>query len=391
MLGGEGDDSLRICECDTLLPMFTRTKTALCAVPLSLLLAFMTVFPVAAATPCAQADELSDAQATLDEASKKLDSLTQEYNGIQQDLTAIDQKIADATVKAQEAQGKMIEGQDELGDTVLAQYKSDGGLSLTTIALSSSTLSDLVKNLSYYSAIQEDQAELIAEQKDLRDQYQQAVDDLDAQRDSQQELLDAAEQKKADAEKVVSEASDKVSSIKESQAALAALQAQAAALAQQQAQEKQPAEEESPNWDTNADRTPSTSNSGSSSSSQGSNSSSTNDAGDVAKGWKSGPASAYGGSTDPSTPNPGTSANGSVVNDSSMGVAIPLSWSNSRSYLGRAVEIRYGGKTVIATVNDLGGMGGGSRHLDLQPGVFKAFGFNSCNAWGVRTVQYRFL
>ena len=37
------------------------------------------------------------------------------------------------------------------------------------------------------------------------------------------------------------------------------------------------------------------------------------------------------------------------------------------------------------------GMGGGSRALDLQPGVFKAFGFSTCQAWGVRTVSYRFL
>ena len=36
-------------------------------------------------------------------------------------------------------------------------------------------------------------------------------------------------------------------------------------------------------------------------------------------------------------------------------------------------------------------MGGGSRVLDLQPGVWKAFGFSSCNDWGLRTVSYRFL
>ena len=74
-----------------------------------------------------------------------------------------------------------------------------------------------------------------------------------------------------------------------------------------------------------------------------------------------------------------------------MGVAIPLSWPNARSYLGRQVEISYGGMTVIATVNDLGGMGGGSRSLDLQPGVWKALGASSCLDWGVRTVSYRFL
>ena len=74
-----------------------------------------------------------------------------------------------------------------------------------------------------------------------------------------------------------------------------------------------------------------------------------------------------------------------------MGVAVPLSWPNARSYLGRQVEISYGGSTVVATVNDLGGMGGGSRSLDLQPGVWKAFGASSCFDWGVRTVSYRFL
>ena len=105
-------------------------------------------------------------------------------------------------------------------------------------------------------------------------------------------------------------------------------------------------------------------------------------------GWKTGKASAYGGSTDPGC---GTiTANGSRVTNSSMGVAIPLAWGR-RDLLGHKVEIQYNGKTVTATINDLGGMGGGSRALDLQPGVFKSFGFNSCRAWGVRTVKYRIL
>ena len=73
-----------------------------------------------------------------------------------------------------------------------------------------------------------------------------------------------------------------------------------------------------------------------------------------------------------------------------MGVAIPLAWGR-RDLLGHKVEISYGGKTVTAVINDLGGMGGGSRALDLQPGVWRAFGFGSCNSWGVRTVKYRIL
>lgn len=108
-------------------------------------------------------------------------------------------------------------------------------------------------------------------------------------------------------------------------------------------------------------------------------------------GWLTGVASAYGGSSDPYTPNPGITATGAVCDDWSMGVAVPMSLPNYRSYFGRTVEISYGGMTVYAVVNDCGYMGGGSRVLDLQPGVFKAFGFGDCYAWGLRTVNYRFL
>ena len=105
-------------------------------------------------------------------------------------------------------------------------------------------------------------------------------------------------------------------------------------------------------------------------------------------GWSSGVASAYGGATDPGCGS--ITANGSYVSESSMGVAIPLAWGR-RDLLGHQVLISYGGKTVTAVINDLGGMGGGSRALDLQPGVFRALGANSCDGWGLRTVQYKIL
>ncbi len=40
-----------------------------------------------------------------------------------------------------------------------------------------------------------------------------------------------------------------------------------------------------------------------------------------------------------------------------MGVAVPMSLPNYRSYFGRTVEISYGGMTVYAVVNDCGYMG----------------------------------
>lgn len=347
--------------------------------------------PATGAVREAHADELSDAQATLSQASAELDSLNKEYDSLQSQLGNLDSQISDTTQKVQDAQAKMLAGRDTLSDAILSQYKSDGALSLVNIVLTSENISDFTKNLTYYSSIQQDQAEKVAEQEQLRDTFSQALSELDGQRDQQQQLIDQADQKKSQAEKVVSDASAKVSSIKEeqAQAQLAALQAQAEEMKKKEEAKQAAAAASSNNtqtsskWNTDTDRNQTANTNTSSSGNSGSSSSSA--------GWKTGAASAYGGSSDKGTPNPGTTATGAICNDTSMGVAVPLSWPNCRSYLGRAVEIKYGGKTVIATINDLGNMGGGSRALDLQPGVFKAFGFSTCQAWGVRTVSYRIL
>ena len=368
--------------------MFNTLHKALFAVPLSMVLAASVALPLPGSLRQAHADELSDAQATLSAASAELDSLNKEYDALQQQLSSLDAQISDTTEKVLLAQQQMLKGRDTLSEAILSQYKSDGSLSLVSIVLTSASIADFTKNLTYYTAIQEDEAEKVAEQKQLKDAFSSSLEELDSQRDAQQKLLNESEQKKAQAQQVVNDASAKVSSIQEAQAqaALAALQAQAEQM--KAAEEQQAQAQESANWNTNTDRTPSAntdseSSSGSDSGNSGSSDSST--------GWRTGVASAYGGSSDAGTPNPGTTATGAVCNDSSMGVAIPMAWSNYRSYFGHAVEIKYGGKTVVATINDCGGLGGGSRSLDLQPGVFKAFGFSTCQDWGLRTVSYRIL
>lgn len=108
-------------------------------------------------------------------------------------------------------------------------------------------------------------------------------------------------------------------------------------------------------------------------------------------GWETGIASAYGGYSDASIPSNARTATGDPVTETTMGVAVPMAWSGFRSLYGRKVLISYGGKTVTATINDCGNMGGGSRSLDLQPGVFRAFGFTNCYDWGLKTVSYKIL
>ncbi|MCF0104029.1 MAG: peptidase, partial [Eggerthellaceae bacterium] len=95
--------------------------------------------------------------------------------------------------------------------------------------------------------------------------------------------------------------------------------------------------------------------------------------------WIHGSASAYGSGE--------STATGEFVTESSMGVSVVIS--RFPELRGRNVEIEYGGMSVFARVNDCGGLNG--RDLDLQPGVYHAFGFDSPYAWGVRGVNYRYL
>lgn len=94
--------------------------------------------------------------------------------------------------------------------------------------------------------------------------------------------------------------------------------------------------------------------------------------------WKTGVASYYGIGDGFMG---GTTANGEKVTETSMGIAmlnVPF---------GTRVEIRYGGRSVIAYVNDRGPYAHG-RVIDMQPAVARALNFISV---GVGTVQYRFL
>jgi rare lipoprotein A (peptidoglycan hydrolase) len=115
-----------------------------------------------------------------------------------------------------------------------------------------------------------------------------------------------------------------------------------------------------------------------------SSSSSNNGGGGAVVGeWQTGKASAYGGWFIGRN-----TANGTLLTEESMGVAVPMEW---RHLLNTYVEIEYNGMVVTVIINDVGGFGYLGRVLDLQPGLWRYFGFDSYDNWGVRNVRYRFL
>lgn len=353
----------------------------------------------ACATP-AYADEVSDAQNALSAAEARMSQIASEHEVLVKQAEELQEQIDEATQGVMDAQAAAQAGRNKLGVYATQEYKT-GGISLIKVLLESQSISDLVNNMQYFDAIQEDQARQIAEQKQLEATFNEALDDLNKKKDEQVKAISDAEAKQTEAQQVVAQATAHLSDAQASAEAarLAELQKQAEALkAQQEAQSQteQSSAEESTGAAEKAEESGNSaaSNSGnqsSSGSSNSSNSSSSNNSNssNTSSGWQSGVVSAYGSTSD------GTlgahTATGAIVSESSMGVAVPMSMPNYRSYFGRSVEISYGGRTVVAVVNDCGGLGGGSRALDLQPGVWKALGASSCFDWGVRTVSYRFL
>lgn len=353
----------------------------------------------ACATP-AYADEVSDAQNALSAAEARMSQIASEHEALVKQAEELQEQIDEATQGVMDAQAAAQAGRDKLGIYATQEYKT-GGISLIKVLLESQSISDLVNNMQYFDAIQEDQARQIAEQKQLEATFNEALDDLNKKKDEQVKAISDAEAKQTEAQQVVVQATAHLSDAQAAAEAarLAELQKQAEALkAQQEAQSqteqasaeesKGAAEKAEESGNSAASNSGNQSSSGSSSSSSSSSSNNSNSS-NTSSGWQSGVVSAYGSTSD------GTlgahTATGAIVSESSMGVAVPMSMPNYRSYFGRSVEISYGGRTVVAVVNDCGGLGGGSRALDLQPGVWKALGASSCFDWGVRTVSYRFL
>ncbi len=378
-----------ICQKDLVTKKYKDHLRARCSQFLTVLLAFMLSFSFASGAICAPtrayADEVSDAQAALDEAEARMADITAQYDTLTAEAAELQTRIDETAASAKEAQSAMLEGRSALSKSAVYEYRGGTTSLVLDLIFSSTSFDDLLRNISYLKAIMGYQADEVAAQKQRTEHYNNLLSELNTQKNDYENKLSEIDQKQTEAQSVVESAKASLGDAQEAEAErLAALEAEQARLAAQE-EAAQAAAQASINenaetvtrQDVVPDTTPVEPDTTPVDNSDGT--------------WSSGVASAYGGSTDPYVGNPCTTATGDVCDDNSMGVAIPMSWPNYRSYFGRKVEISYNGMTVLATVNDCGGLNGGSRSLDLQPGVWKAFGFSSCNAWGVRTVSYRFL
>lgn len=340
---------------------------------------------------------VEEAQSALDGAESSRQGIAADHEALVQEVAELQKRIDETAAQALEAQKEVIDGRAALAKAAVYEYRGGSAQSLVMLLLEAQSFDELVRNLVYLSSVVQYQVDEIEAQKERSARFEALMEDLNAQKDEQEGKLAELEEKKVQAEQTVFDASTRLqgaqseysSMLEELQRKIEEAEAQGSAPTEPVAVDESNTNTSRPG-DQMTDVAPNPSPSPAPDGGSGSDPA-PEPAPDPGIGWSTGVASAYGGSTDPSTPNPGITATGAVCDDWSMGVAVPMAWPRYWQYYGRTVEISYGGMTVLATVNDCGYMGGGSRSLDLQPGVWKAFGFSSCNDWGLRTVSYRFL
>lgn len=328
--------------------------------------------------------QISEAEATYQESVAQADSLQEEINSVADEILDLEQNVIPAQ-------------RERAADAASQLYKMQCNTpNLVSLLLQADSLEDFISSSKYLTVIQDEHTAELQRLSEVEDNLNAKMADLNAK----QTEVAAEQQKASDALASVQSAAAEVQKKADAENAAeaqAAAEAAQRAAAEQAAREQAAAEQHSAATETapsepsgssqgssNSSNSNTPNNSGSSSSNQGgsssgSSSSNSGSSGSSSQGgWLTGKASYYGlgdglmGSM---------CADGSPVTETSMGIAmlsVPL---------GTKVEIRYGGKSVVATVRDRGPYAGG-RVIDMQPAVARALGFISV---GVDTVSYRIL
>ena len=331
------------------------------------------VAPCSAYAATAQTEtELAALTQQVNSAATTYQQATDRVNELNEQISEMADEILDFE------HNKLPEQQQKASDAAANLYKLHvASPNVMSMLLNSASLGDLITQGKYLTTIQDDNTAELERLNAMHEELEAKMEELSSAKD--------------EAEQEQQKASDALTSAQSAQAQMAA-RAKSEDAAEAEAARK--AAEEAAATTAQMQQQGSVSNSNGSS--QGSNAGSAGSAGSGSStqqpsgtggsssgttstsSWKSGVASYYGIGDGFMG---GTTASGAIVTESSMGVAmlnVPL---------GTYVEISYGGRSVIAVVNDRGTYVHG-RVIDMQPAVARALGFLSV---GVGTVQYRFI
>lgn len=328
------------------------------------------VAPCSAYAATAQTEtELAALTQQVNSAATTYQQATDRVNELNEQISEMADEILDFE------QNKLPEQQQKASDAAANLYKLHvASPNVMSMLLNSASLGDLITQGKYLTTIQDDNTAELERLNAMHEELEAKMEELSSAKDEAEQEQQKASEALASAQSAQAQMAARAQSedAAEAEAARKAAEEAAATTAQMQ-QQGSVSNSNGSSQGSNAGSAGSGSSTQQPSGTGGSSSGTTS-----TSSWKSGVASYYGIGDGFMG---GTTASGAIVTESSMGVAmlnVPL---------GTYVEISYGGRSVIAVVNDRGPYVHG-RVIDMQPAVARALGFLSV---GVGTVQYRFL
>lgn len=376
-----------------------RTARLACTIGLAGALVMGGALPVPLLSPATAQAATHETLAELNRLQGKVSSAAATYDdamGKAQDLNAQVAEIADEVIHIEQdllpaRQKRAAEAASDLYKT----HSSNGGA--ISLLLNAGSFADFINLTKYLGTVQNANVAALEDLNTLEDELNGKLDELSQAKDEADAELARASEAYGEAQNAAAALQEKANAEDAAEAEIARKAAEQAAQlqAQQEANknngvtgggtEQQPegngpdqSEQGSQNNGPTDNNGSGNTGGGSGNSGNGNTGSGNSGSGESNGSWKTGVASYYGIGDGFMG---GTTASGEKVTETSMGIAmlnVPF---------GTRVEIRYGGRSVIAYVNDRGPYAHG-RVIDMQPAVARALNFLSV---GVGTVQYRFL
>ena len=326
--------------------------------------------------PCSAYAATAQTEAELAALTQQVNSAATTYQQATDRVNELNEQISEMADEILDfEQNKLPEQQQKASDAAANLYKLHvASPNVMSMLLNSASLGDLITQGKYLTTIQDDNTAELERLNAMHEELEAKMEELSSAKDEAEQEQQKASEALASAQSAQAQMAARAQSedAAEAEAARKAAEEAAATTAQMQ-QQGSVSNSNGSSQGSNAGSASSGSSTQQPSGTGGSSSGTTS-----TSSWKSGVASYYGIGDGFMG---GTTASGAIVTESSMGVAmlnVPL---------GTYVEISYGGRSVIAVVNDRGPYVHG-RVIDMQPAVARALGFLSV---GVGTVQYRFL
>ena len=273
---------------------FKRSMKVAITCAMSISLAFLLIFAINLKSGKVQAFGDEKTVNSYKEAKAFLTTVKSEYNAIMKQANSIYSAIEDITTQAFEAQSELTAARLKFNDLAKYQYTNSVQFSIISALLQSTSMDDFFKNLEYADTVMDYEYSIAKEQADKKAAFDSKLEELNSQTAAQNECLAQASGKLAQANEVLQSIRSKLTpeELKELEGEIEDIGGGG----------DTPTPGPTPPQPTPPGPQPDP----------------------PSPSWSTGLASAYGGSTDPSTGPESRTATGEICNDWSTGCAVPM-------------------------------------------------------------------